>query len=103
MKMVQPMGHCEQCGTRASEGETLHTISNFSWSYRGVNCSQQNGGVTYTSCSSLECQLALHSQMVEDLKEQVAKNKTNAVGPTAPGAPGCAFNEHFQKPEGGRK
>jgi hypothetical protein len=45
-------------------------------------------------CNDPTCAVALHTELLEKAKKEVAgMNKTNAVGPVSPGAPGCAFND----------
>lgn len=47
----------------------------------------------YALCVNPECLIKILNSIREGIEGGPAKNRTNAVGPTAPGAPGCCFNE----------
>lgn len=97
MRTYKPMDHCGQCGKILPKNKyqiiRAYTVSIFLWDSWFSTRRPLKESATFTTCDSLECQLALYTMLTEDLKKRINKNKTNAVGPVARGAPGSAFND----------
>ncbi len=85
---------CEHCGERRRNGTLRFNIEGVGG---GLMSSKSNYPIRmptfYLACKNPECLAKDLDKMRSDLLSKFPSNKTNAVGPTAPGAPGCAFND----------
>ncbi len=80
---------CGVCAAEISDG-CLTEVTIETWTPVGMLISRRESSIII--CNRTACALTLFTELRDLTEKKLRKTQTNAVGPTGPGFPGCAFN-----------